>query len=374
MTRLGAVIPAAGFSSRMGRFKPLLPLGPDTVLGRCVHAFTRNGLDDVCVVTGFRAEETSVLVRSEKALPVLNVDYEQGMFSSILTGIRALPDDVEAFFVLPVDIPLVRPETVARLARAWEERRAPLVYPVFRGERGHPPLIGRELIPDILRHDGQGGLRRVLENWEDRAFDVSVADSGTVQDLDYGTDYLVALERIGRDYPLEDECLALWDICGVSSDVRDHCRAVGRIARAMCRAMNRTARVERLDPDFAFSAGMVHDIAKGCKGHDQVGADWLAEHGFHAVAPIVAVHSDLAFDPAAGFGEREAVFLADKVVSGSQVVPLEARYAAKVEYFGADPKVRAAIHARRERARRVLSEFENLANVPLDSLAREVLR
>ncbi len=82
------------------------------------------------------------------------------MFTSIQAGVRVL-GDAKHFFVLPADIPLVRPQTVRLLARTHLESDALLTCPTFLGERGHPPLLSRDLAPLILDHDGQGGLRAI---------------------------------------------------------------------------------------------------------------------------------------------------------------------------------------------------------------------
>ena len=56
--RITGVILAAGFSSRMeGEFKPLLPLGTETIIERVVRLFQGNGIDDIRVVIGHRRAE-----------------------------------------------------------------------------------------------------------------------------------------------------------------------------------------------------------------------------------------------------------------------------------------------------------------------------
>jgi len=51
-----AVIAAAGLSTRMGAFKPILPLGEESISRSLVLAFVRAGSLPVTVVTGYMAE------------------------------------------------------------------------------------------------------------------------------------------------------------------------------------------------------------------------------------------------------------------------------------------------------------------------------
>ena len=154
---LTAIILAAGMSSRMGGFKPLMTLGDTTVIEHAVRMFRAAGIEDIHVVLGFRAPDVSVALKPLDVLTVLNASYSEGMFSSIKVGIENLESDCEAFFILPADIPLVRPATVSALLADYKPNH--ILYPVFRKRRGHPPLISTAFTWEILNYSGQGGLR-----------------------------------------------------------------------------------------------------------------------------------------------------------------------------------------------------------------------
>ena len=80
---------AAGYSSRMGAFKPLLELGGRTFLERCVAAFRQAGVEDVVVVTGHRAEELRAAARGLGVRVALNGRYPEGMYTSVQAGLAA---------------------------------------------------------------------------------------------------------------------------------------------------------------------------------------------------------------------------------------------------------------------------------------------
>jgi molybdenum cofactor cytidylyltransferase len=159
---IAAIILAAGYSSRMGRLKPLLPLGEGTVIARVVSLFTEAGLGQVLVVLGHAAEEIQPVVEGLGTRAVENPDFADGMFTSVRAGARALGPDTEAFFMLPVDIPLVEGATIGAMLAEREEHPQSIIYPCFQGRRGHPPLLPAGLIPEILDHPADGNLRQVL--------------------------------------------------------------------------------------------------------------------------------------------------------------------------------------------------------------------
>lgn len=182
--RIAGLILAAGRSSRMGGFKPLLDLGGRTVLETLVETYRAAGLRDLLVVLGHRADEVEPLLAARSVPWVVNDRPDRGMFSSIQTGVRCLPADCSAFFLQPADIPLIRPETLKSLWSAWRETPAMIVYPCHGGRRGHPPLISTSLIPAIGAFDGTGGMRAFLSPHRDNAVHVDVDDPGIHIDLD----------------------------------------------------------------------------------------------------------------------------------------------------------------------------------------------
>ena len=181
---IAALILAAGYSSRMGKLKPLLPLGPITVIERCMRLFLDTGIDDVRVVVGHRFRDLVPLIEKLGVRWIVNEHYQHGMLSSIKVGIHALENPTKAFFLLPVDIPLVRHDTVIELLSAYGRHDADVLYPAFRGKRGHPPLINAALRSGILSWNEEGGLRSFLLQHQSRAVNIEVADENVLLDMD----------------------------------------------------------------------------------------------------------------------------------------------------------------------------------------------
>ncbi len=185
---VAALILAAGYSSRLGALKPLQPLGSSTFLEEAVLRFRGAGVDDIRVVTGHRAEELAPLVSRLGVRAVFNPDYGQGMFASVRAGVRSLESGTPAFFLLPVDIPLVKPHTLMALREARNQSGALIVYPCFQGQRGHPPLISSGCVVNLPR-ECPGGLRAFLSRLGAAALDLEVADEAILWDCDTPEDY-----------------------------------------------------------------------------------------------------------------------------------------------------------------------------------------
>jgi molybdenum cofactor cytidylyltransferase len=195
-----ALILAAGFSSRANGFKPLLPLGSGTIIGRVISSYLQNGVE-VFVVVGHRQDEIKESIGNLCIHIVENPDYRLGMFTSIQVGVRKLGGAYGWFFVSPVDIALISPDTIARLMAEAKNNLGKILFPVFNGRRGHPPVIPSSLIPAILGWDKDGGLNAVLSQNKELALEVQVTDSNILFDVDTPEDYQELLRRYGRLHP-----------------------------------------------------------------------------------------------------------------------------------------------------------------------------
>lgn len=387
--QLSAIILAAGFSSRMGELKALLPLGDGgnvrngdegngderTVLEQCLTLFRQGGVEDLAVVTGHRADEVGAVAALAGARLVHNPDFASGMYSSIRAGVGALPDQCSGFFLLPVDISLVRCGTIKLLTRSFAQAPARIVYPVFAGRRGHPPLLAPDLIPIIMQHKHpQGGLRTLLAQVEaeqpELVREVQVADANIHFDMDTPEDFLVGRRLFGRrDFPTMAECQAILDYFHpMPAKGLAHGQMVAEVAGALCEAINR--RGERmLDPELCRVCGWLHDIAKGSRQHEEQGARWLRDLGFDRAAAIVAAHKDLPWTIDMPISEREIVHLADKLVRGSRIVDISTRFEEKLTLYQDDPAAVRAIRSRLDQALRVGAAVEAEAGQPLEVIA-----
>ncbi len=367
-----AVILSAGLSSRMGRFKPLLPLGNKPTIRRVVELFQAGGIDDILVVAGHRAADVCRAVESLNVHRVTNPEYQEGMFTSVLTGIRALPDRCRAFYIHPVDIPLVRPRTVQRLTEALTDHPAGVLYPTFDGRRGHPTLIRTRLIPFIMQWPGTGGLKACLQRHEADAVELPVIDEAILLDLDTPGDYERMLARLPYEsLPSDAECRALMERTRIlPTPIADHCRAVSNVALGLARAAK--AAGVSIDIELVRTAALLHDIARLRKDHARAGARLLAGHGFTRLAPIVDAHMDLDVHRDGPLDETQVVYLADKLVDGDRISDMDRRFRRKMDEFDRNPHAAESIQRRWETARSIRANAEETTGRSIEEILAEI--
>lgn len=364
--KIGALILAAGCSSRMGALKPLLRIGPATLLEMAVTLFRKAGIQDVHVVVGHRAEEIIPFLDRLKVKWVFNEHYDRGMLSSILAGVQSFDPHVEAFCLLPVDIPLVKPKTINELVGAYRNGQAKVIYPCFRKKRGHPPIISTICMRGELAWDHPGGLKNFLERFDEEAQDVEVRDEAILMNCNTPQDLRVLEDSYLRgDIPTIQECEALWERFDVSENVRAHSRMVAELARILAVYLNRVGL--NLDLDLVVAAGFLHDLAKGQKDHAATGAKILKEMGYRRVGEIVALHMDLG-SPKQFLDESDLIYLADKCVENDRLLSLEDRFQRPLARYVEGDEIRKAVMKRLEDGKAVRKRIEHLLGISFDRI------
>lgn len=353
---VGAVVLAAGRSSRMGSSKPLLPFAGVRVVEHVVATLAAAGIAPIHVVVGHRGAEVAAVAAACGAVAVDNPDYDLGMYSSIRAGIASLPPDLVGALLLPVDVPAVRSATLARIAEAGRAA-ATVVHPTFRGEPGHPPFLPRRLFAEIVADTGEGGLAALLRRHDGEARRLPVIDRACLRDMDHPADHASLAAAVPhRRVPEPEECEAIFELFAVEPRIRRHGAAVAALAGAHAERLNATGLA--LDLDLVRAGAVLHDVAKGSPRHAEIGAAMLRDLGFADVAEVVARH--MAIDFAAGdpIDEAALVHLADKLVAEDRRVRFDERWSTAERRFHDDPAALAGARRRRAVAETILHETE----------------
>lgn len=188
-----AIVLAAGKSVRMGRPKMLLPFGRKTLIETVLAGVRRSCVDDAIVVLGAHREAVEPVVARSGFRTIFNENFEAGMLSSVLRGLREAPAGAQAFLVVLGDQPFPPATVIDRLIAAREMTGKGIVLPVHGGRRGHPVLIDMRYRDDATSLDPSVGLRQLLRDHPDDVLEVPVRTPAVLADIDRPDDYRKAL-------------------------------------------------------------------------------------------------------------------------------------------------------------------------------------
>jgi molybdenum cofactor cytidylyltransferase len=190
---LGALILAAGSSSRMGRAKMLLPWGETTVLGHLIALWARLPAAQIAVVCA-PADAAIVTeldrVRFPLANRIVNPDPGRGMFSSIqcAAGWPGWNAALTHWAVILGDQPHLRPATLDALADFAARHPRKICQPVHGGHAGHPVILPAEAFA-ALKGANDESLKQFLQRKSASVQWLELDDPGLGLDLDHPADY-----------------------------------------------------------------------------------------------------------------------------------------------------------------------------------------
>jgi molybdenum cofactor cytidylyltransferase len=192
---VGAIVLAAGASTRMGEQKLLLPFAGATVIAHIVREVQAAHVDAVHVVTGHEPERIHRALAGTNAVFAHNPDNTRGMLSSIRTGLASTPASWTAALIALGDQPLLRAAHARALIAAHAADPERILVPGHTGRRGHPLLLPRRYWHEALVQHEDTGLRGLLAAHADEVRVLEVDTEDVLTDMDTPDDYRRTLER-----------------------------------------------------------------------------------------------------------------------------------------------------------------------------------
>ena len=191
---------AAGMSRRMGTPKQLLRLGENTLLGHTLENVRQSQAGEIILVLGFAAEEIKQQIPAQDLKVVINQNFQEGMASSLRSGLSALGPDSEAALIILADQPFVKSATLDQLIDYHKKCRPQILLPLYKGFRGNPVLLDRSLFPELMNLTGDIGCRAIFGSHGEGIRKIEVSDPGILLDIDQHSDaekLLAGREKLG---------------------------------------------------------------------------------------------------------------------------------------------------------------------------------
>ena len=122
-------------------------------------------VDEVWVVVGHDAEEIIDRADLGDAYIVENLEWEEGIASSLRVGLDALTrlSRCDTALIVIGDQPDVPVEVVGELLRSHEKAGKPVTVPKYRYSWGNPVIVNRSLWPRLMSLEGDEGARRLWQ-------------------------------------------------------------------------------------------------------------------------------------------------------------------------------------------------------------------
>ena len=180
---ISAILLAAGQSKRMnGENKLTKEIQGAPLIKHSVKNILASSIDELIVVLGHQKETIEKLIDKNKKIKfVFNKDFENGIASSIKTGLNNLSEKTEAFFICLGDMPMVNPNIYNQLIKSINKRE--IIVPTYKGQQGNPVLFAKSMKEKIINISGDVGAKKILELNKDKILNLEINDQCVTKDF-----------------------------------------------------------------------------------------------------------------------------------------------------------------------------------------------
>lgn len=187
---IAAIVLAAGRAARFfggaeERTKLVATLDGKPLVRHVAEAALACGASPVVVVTGHARGVVMAALDGLDLREAPNPRYAEGIASSVVAGIAAMPAACAGALVLLGDMPRVSAALCRSLIEEFaRDEGVDAVVPIVEGRRGNPVLISRALFADVAHLSGDEGAKRLLMRPGVRVREVPVEDNAAALDID----------------------------------------------------------------------------------------------------------------------------------------------------------------------------------------------
>ena len=178
----GALLLAAGASTRLGRAKQLIEIDGEPLLRRAARALLDTSPHTLIVVLGHDAAVLRTCVGDLPLQCIVAPDHAEGLAASLRAGIAALSADCDGALVALTDQPALDAGHLLALCGAWRASPARAIASAYAGVLGVPALLPRGWFADVMRLRGDTGARALLR--ERSAQVIAIDAPALARDLD----------------------------------------------------------------------------------------------------------------------------------------------------------------------------------------------
>lgn len=194
----GAIILAAGKSSRMGRSKMLLPWGPTSILGHLIHSWTSARADQIAVVcaSGDSAIEVELdRLDFPRENRIQNPNPARGMFSSLQCAAcwKGWKSSLTHWAIALGDQPHLQSATLTALIDFARQHPERICQPSYGDHARHPVILPAAAFKRLARANVLT-FQKFLYSTPEELASIEVADPGLELDIDAPADYAKALK------------------------------------------------------------------------------------------------------------------------------------------------------------------------------------
>jgi molybdenum cofactor cytidylyltransferase len=166
------IVPASGFSRRMGRQKLLLSWQNKPLLEHVLRTANNSSLNGVLIVIPAEDDERRRIALQGNSAVINNTFPEKGIGFSLALGMRHIPETADAVMILLGDQPEIKQDDIQRVLDYFNDdysktiNHSKLIVQTqyVDGIIGHPILFSKSFFSDFSHLDGDRGGNQIIHS------------------------------------------------------------------------------------------------------------------------------------------------------------------------------------------------------------------
>lgn len=355
--KISGLIVAAGLSSRMKDFKPLMKIENKPLILNTINSLRQSQIEYINIVVGYRGKEIEECLKDENVNIIYNENYNSSfMYDSFKIGLSQISKKCDAVVFLPGDIGFVSKYTLDLLINEINKKEKKIVYPIYKDIVGHPPIISSKCFDYLLSYEGENGLKGGMDNFKDESIKISTPDKFILFDMDTKEDF----HRVKEDFESRnilsyENCLFLLSYFEVPQNIIKHSKKVSEICIDLCYELNKHK--YNLDINLIESSSLLHDIKRAEKNHAEAGANLLRDLGHEKIADVVKSHMRIEKHMEDDINEKTILYFGDKLVIEDKYVDLDKRFKEKLSEYKYNDEIKNNIMKKYNTALKIKSNI-----------------
>ena len=185
---IGAIILAAGMSTRMGESKLSLMLDGKPIVEHVINKVEVSQVNKILVVYSEYTKPVEAIAKKHGLASVENHKTKEGLSTSLKCGLSKLLGTEAVMFLLG-DQPFIETQDINKLIQHYKSNRGKIIVPVNYEGRGNPVIFPEKYYEEILTLEGDKGARLLLDKYVDDIIFVEIEDSKIQFDIDTRDDF-----------------------------------------------------------------------------------------------------------------------------------------------------------------------------------------
>ena len=190
---ISAIYLAAGKSSRFLGFNKLLRnfKGKKLFL-HSLENLQKSIVNKIIFITGNDEKIIKKKIKKfKKIIFVFNKNFDRGISSSILSGIKKLPKKTKYFFIVLADMPHIKSNFYKiMLNQALKFKNKNIFIPIYKKKKGNPILFNYSFKKKLLSIKGDIGAKNIITKNFTKIKFIRFKDNSILKDYDTKNDFL----------------------------------------------------------------------------------------------------------------------------------------------------------------------------------------